>query len=921
MEAAADEASDRFFESKVRPIFVEHCSECHGESKQKSGLRLDTWDGLVKGGSLGSAVMPGDLEGSLIIQAVNRLDEELAMPPKRVLSRQQIDVLERWVRDGALWPVEASGDPALSLDERRRQHWAYQPIIPPSTPPLKSLEWVQTPLDRYVLAALDRHDLSPSPVASKATLIRRAYITLIGLPPTFEEVQQFQEDGRPDAFERVVDQLLSRPEYGERWGRHWLDVARYADAKGYVDAGEVKNPFAFTYRDYVVRSFNEDRPYDRFVREQLAADRLPEGKPDSLAALGFLTVGSRYNFFPHEIIDDRIDVVTRGLLGLSVACARCHDHKYDPIPAADYYSLYGIFAASSEPTLERVPVMSSSSFSEDAEFAKTLAETAEKYHQHRRELHEKVMLEMRGWAGDYLRYVVQTTPEHRTESQPELQTKRGLIREVSAYATGGVWRWRKYLKSRSSEDPVFGLWSRLGALPRERFLEESQQVLKAFRAETEANSLVIREFAEKPLRSMADVADRYASLLERIDAEWREAVKQDAEKERFSDAAKEEVRLALYQEGAPGTLTLEEAFDYCTLDESVELRKHFAEIERVFLKDWDGVSPRPMMLEDIPECRPQHVFLRGDSKRLGPAVPRAIPRSLGLDKAFEVESGSGRLELANAIVSTRNPLTARVLVNRIWGWHFGQGLVRTQSDFGLRSELPSHPELLDYLADGLKQRHWSVKGLHRQILLSATWQQASVDRAENRAKDPTNRFLWRQNRHRMEFEVMRDSMLFAAGNLETRSGGPPVRLSPDSRSNTSRTIYSFVDREKLEDLFRVFDFPSPDITAAERPRTTVPQQSLFLLNSPFVLHQAKTLLLEGMEELGGESPVDAKLDLVQWLYERVYQRAPEEEEWDAIRDYLDSAREFPEKIGEDGTHPLVSFAQTLMLSNEFLFVD
>ncbi|MDB4798798.1 PSD1 and planctomycete cytochrome C domain-containing protein [Verrucomicrobia bacterium] len=913
--------SDRFFESKVRPIFVEHCIECHGESKQKGGLRLDSREGLSKGGSLGSSVTPGEPDASLIIRAVRRSDEELVMPPKTSLSIAQIEVLERWIRDGAVWPGAVIVKTVQSLEERRQNHWAYQPINLPANPDVRSLDWVRSSLDRFVLAALEGHDLSPSPQAGKATLIRRAYISMIGLPPTFDAVQQFSEDERPDAFERVVDELLNRPEYGERWGRHWLDVARYADAKGYVDAGEVKNPFAYTYRDYVVRSFNEDRPYDQFVKEQLAADRLPERDPESLAALGFLTVGSRYNFFPHEIIDDRIDVVTRGLLGLSVACARCHDHKYDPIPAADYYSLYGIFAASVEPTLERVPVLSSVKPSEDLEFAKKLAKTAEKYHQHRRELHEKVMLEMRGWAGDYLRYVVQTAPEHRTESQPEMQTKRGLIREVSAYATGGVWRWRNYLKSRPRKDPVFGLWTRLGALSRDQFAAKSNGILETFRMEPYANSLLIAEFAGKPLESMADVADRYASLLERIDSKWREALNEHPELERFSDAAKEEVRMALYQEGAPGTLTLEEAFDYCTLDESVELRKHFAEVERVFLENWDKTSPRPMMLEDMPECHPQHVFLRGDSKRLGDVVPRAIPESLGLDQAIGIESGSGRLELAKAIASSRNPLTARVIVNRLWAWHFGQGLVSTPSDFGFRSELPSHPELLDYLAHGLMQRRWSLKGLHRQILLSATWQQSSVDRPKLRAKDPMNRFLWRQNRHRMEFEVMRDSMLFVAGHLEPRLGGPPVRLSPDSPTHKSRTLYTFIDREKLEDLFRVFDFPSPDITASERPRTTVPQQSLFLLNSPFVSSQASALVKAGIEALGADSVLSVKLELVKWLFERMYQRGPSAEEMGAVVQFLDSRGEFPEQLDEEGKHPMVVLAQTLFLSNEFLFVD
>ena len=913
------ESNDIFFESRVRPLLIEHCADCHGQVKQEGGLRLDRKDGFSRGGDSGELVLRDKLEESLLLKAVLRVDAELKMPPKKALAREDVAILRRWILGGATWPDESDSVASPSNEARRRAHWAYQAIPTPEFPELGEMNWAKSNLDRFVLSGLDEQHLAPSPRADRATLIRRAYLALIGLPPQSHAVREFELDKRPDAFARVVDELLSRPEYGEQWGRHWLDVARYSDAKGYVDAGETKYPFAYTYRDYVIRAFNEDLPYDQFVREQLAADRLPGRSNDSLAALGFLTVGARYNFFPHEIIDDRIDVVTRGFLGLSVACARCHDHKYDPITAENYYSLYGIFAESVEPTLEKVPVLSFSQSEEDEALKQALEETAEKYHRHRQELHERVMFELRAWCGDYLRYVVQTTPEHRTESQPELQTKRGLIREVSAYARGGVWRWREYLETRSEGDPVFGLWRRLGRLDRDEFASRSRAVLHEFSLLDSANPLLVSGFQGKSLNSMADVADVYASLLEGIDGEWRKALGIDARLTRFADSEKEELRLALYHDDAPGSIALEEAFDYCTLDESVELRKHYAEVERVFLKQWNDSQPRPMILEDSQRTLAQHVFLRGDSKRLGPKVPRAIPTSLGGEKSLTWEKGSGRLELARTIASDANPLTARVIVNRLWAWHFGRGLVRSLSDFGVRSDPPSHPELLDYLAFRLIESGWSIKSLQREILLSATWQQVSDDRQISREKDAENRWLWRQNRRRLRFEEMRDSMLQVSGELEMRSGGVPIQQAPDSLENKARTIYSFVDRERLAEIYRIFDFPSPDITASERSTTTVPQQSLFLLNSPFVIARAEALAKRVLLESGGD--LSTLPDLVRGLFQRVYARSPEREELDEFVHFL-SARPASDKELEMGAaHPLVSAAQTLILSNEFLFVN
>lgn len=752
--------------------------------------------------------------------------------------------------------------------------------------------------------------MSPSPTATPRELIRRATIELIGLPPTYAESEAFEHDYETDAQQAMsglVDRLLASPEYGRRWGRHWLDVARYADAKGYVDAGEVKYPFAYTYRDYVVEAFNRDLPFNRFIREQIAADLLPGKTPGSMAALGFLTVGSRFNFFPHEIIDDRIDVVTRGFLGLTAACARCHDHKYDPIPIEDYYSLYGVFANSREPSPDRWPVLGAKSSAEDAAFQKKLTEAAGKYNALRDKLHRQIQHELRAWAGDYLRYIVQSTPRHRTQAQPEIRTERGVIREVAAYASGGVIRWRLFLESRQPDDPVFGLWRRLFDLEKETIPAQFENEFRAWQQGGEVNALVVDAFNSKPSKNMAEVANIYGAILESAETEWRQVQKTNTDATALPDAAKEQVRRVMYAADFPATMTVDESEDLYALDESTNVRKHFAAIERVYLEKWNTVQPRPMLMADRQTPGEQRVFLRGDANRLGPRVDRHIPAVYTGDRARPIERGSGRLALADAITSKSNPLTARVIVNRVWAWHFGRGLVETPSDFGVRSAPASHPELLDHLAAWFVKNEWSIKRLNRYILLSKTWQQSSVDRPKLRKQDPGNRLLWRKNRRRMGFETMRDSMLLVSGQLDPHAGGPPLEKAPDDAANRRRTLYSFVDREKLPDVFRVFDFPCPDISTPSRSRTTVPQQSLFLLNNPFVLAQADALAKRLANGTAGE--------MVAQMYRAVLGREPEPEE-------LRLAKRFVAQSGlSKETLPWQELAQALLLSNEFMFVD
>ena len=840
---------------------------------------------------------------------------------------------------GLPFPDPASGpqgEPLIAPDrmhDARLGHWAFQPIKSPPLPHVARWSWPQNGVDYFVLASLEDAQLDPSQDATRRVLIRRAYYNLHGLPPLPQDVAAFVNDQGPTAFARLVDRLLASPRYGERWGRHWLDVARYSDSKGYVDAGEERYPFAYTYRDYVVRAWNEDLPFDRFVLEQLAADQLPQVPSKSaptassagLAGLGFLTVGSRYNLFPHEIIDDRIDVVTRGLMGLTVTCARCHDHKYDSISAADYYALYGVFASSREPSPDQYPLLSSQDGKrhETDELRQQLTDQAKEYHELRKQLHEQIQHEMRAWVADYLRYIVQLMPEHRTQSQPGLRIARNgeLIRDVSAYARGAVNRWRRFIRQRGSDDPVFGAWNRLVEVPKESIADQAAVVLNALAAAQNLNPLVRDAFYASPPKNMVDVATLYGSLLEQTELWWTDARKQVPPRVTFVDTAREELRQVLYSAESPATMSLDESEDYYHLNESTKVRTKFKEIEQVFLNA-SNLAPRAMIVMDRPEPIEPRIFVRGNAERLGLPVPRRMPKLLAhVWHAPFPDSTSGRLELAQAIVKSTNPLTARVLANRVWGWHFDRSLVATPSDFGKRSVPPTHPDLLDYLASQFRGRGWSLKNLHRTILLSRSWQQASRDRRGPRETDPENLLLWRMNRQRLDFESMRDSMLAVTGELGETIGGRPINVAPDNPQSTARTLYLFVDRHNLPGLLRVFDFPTPDISAPKRSQTTVPGQTLFLLNSPFVISRAAHL----HQQMSQEYREDASKQKINALHQAIYQRNASQEEivlaQQFMKEQVGSGDGQDSQIVEQGTGPWIDYVQILLQSNEFLFVD
>ncbi len=918
--ALSDE--EQFFETQIRPLLVESCFECHGAEKQKGGLRLDSPVAALKGGDTGPAMVPGDLKASLMIRAIHYgageyAGEELEMPPKKKLTAEQIKLLERWVAMGAPWPessiahaeTETESDPRAAIDAAGEKHWAFQPVRKPSLPEVANEAWVKTPIDRFVLAKLESEKMQPSPRASDRELMRRAWLDLTGMPPSSETAQDFLK--APD-FEKLCSDLLENPDYGERWGRHWLDVARYADSKGAIFGETREYPYAYTYRDYVIGAFNDDKPFDLFVREQLAADMIPgRGKSDpTLAALGFLTVHRRSNAGgEEEQWADRVDTVGRGMLGLTVACARCHDHKYDPISTEDFYAFYGVFASIEEP--EEFPVIGSPKAGSDLdrEFQAFLKDEDNKLQSYIDETHAVIMKRFRGQVGDYLLVV----HDLREQDEQALRTESGRRKLSPEVAL----RWEAWLKEHPN-DPVFEIWRAFAALPEKDFAAAAEDVAAKIDPTglgEQSNPLVAQAFSikEPPPVSLKEVAERYQSVFTKIDTEWEKRISANPEHPPGGfgdDAARELLRKLLYGTEAPGVMP---AGTFYKLDRAAYLTLMRKKAERELRLAMHPGSPRrAMVVHDKAKLYDPYVYIRGNKDRKGDEVSRRFLERLGGSEQEAFTNGSGRLELAEAIVSPDNPLTARVIVNRVWSYHFGSGLVKTPSDFGLRADAPSHPELLDWLASDFMEHGWSIKRLHRLIMSSAVYQQASHSVAENFPRDPENQWLWRFSRRRLEFEAIRDSMLAVSGKLDTTRGGPAaliVSAGSEAAANVSwqvnpyrRTVYAAVERDKVLPQLQTFDVASPDETSSRRDITTVPTQSLFMMNSEFPMEMAAGVIERlGISASGsGDSDPAATIEKV---YQHIFQRPPSAGELAASRAFIKGggklSRAVPEKADAD----------------------
>jgi Protein of unknown function (DUF1553)/Protein of unknown function (DUF1549)/Planctomycete cytochrome C len=946
-----------FFESRVRPILVDRCLKCHGPAKQSSSLRLDSRAAVLKGGESGPSVVLAKPDQSLLIKAVSHSDAELKMPPSGKLPEPALAALRQWVALGAPWSPDRSslvppGGTAKSAGSAASSstHWAFQPVSRPALPDVRGHDWQSTAVDAFVLARLEQAGIAPSPPADRRTLIRRATIDLWGIPPTAAEVDAFVADKSPGAYALLIDRLLASPRYGERWGRHWLDVARYADTKGYVFTQDRRYPYAYTYRDYVVAAFNADLGYDRFILEQLAADKLVKGGAGTdtraLAAMGFTTVGRRFLLDQNEIIDDRIDLVCRGLLGLTVTCARCHDHKFDPIPSEDYYSLYGVFASSIEPN--DLPVVSRPGDGPlTAGFAlehKAAEKRRDDYLAARR---DEIVADYKARFSEYLRAAYDLSFQARS---PRLDERARAAKLNRRRLTAAMRLWKRQLDATAkANDPILGPWHAFAALPREQFGAKAGDVVRTLTTPpVKTNGLVAEAVLKSTPKTMAEVVERYAGLLARLEARLASGPHSPVAKGAAARGAGgegalpepewEALRQLLFGEKGALALATNEMRGFLDQSQRERLEQFNSAIVQVE-STHPGAPARAMVLNDAPNPVEPHVFIRGNPGRPGPAVPRRFLRLLSSGDRPAFANGSGRLELARAIADPKNPLTARVIVNRVWLWHFGKGLVDTASDFGLRSDPPTHPELLDFLASELIASGWSLKALHRQIMLSSAYQERSDARPEALARDPENRLRWRWTRQRLDFESMRDSLLAVSGALEAKIGGPAAPIT-EGPFQARRTLYGFIDRQNLDGVYRTFDFAVPDATSPRRFVTTVPQQALFLMNGPFLHEQAQRLA----EVIVHDPPTNAPppesaatwdadpAEGVRRLYRRVLLRSPEPDELNLAVAFIRAETDRSAGDVDDwkranrgaGNRPLAPWeqlSQVLLLTNEFMFVD
>jgi hypothetical protein len=750
-----------FFEAKIRPLLVEHCFECHSAEAPKGvkgGLRLDSRAGLFKGGDNGPGLDLAQPDDSLLLQAVRWQGFE--MPPKGKLPPADLQALADWVKQGAPWPAatptDSAGQPkVIDWTTAREAHWAWRPVerpaVPAAPPGNAHATWIRNPIDAFVLTKLHEAGLSPTPPAEPAVLLRRVHFDLVGLPPTPAEVEAFvAADARdPDtALSEVVDRLLARPAYGERWGRHWLDLARYSDIAG--NFGGPAIPHAWRYRDWVIAAFNADVPYDQFVRAQIAGDL--QGH-DAAAGTGFFALGPTYVSdggdpdataqAQSETLDDRVDTLSRALLGLTVSCARCHDHKFDLIPQLDYYSLAGVFQNTRMADHPLVPPETVAAF--------------------------------------------QTHQQRLGQLDQKLKTLDELLKK-------------------EARDPT---------------IDES--------------------------------ADRAA---------WQTELDQ------------------LRQTAPP----------------MYPVAHGLAE---------NGSADMPLAI-------------RGNLRKPGPMAPRRFLRILAGAEPALFQQGSGRLDLAQALTSDQNPLLARVFVNRVWMHHLGRALVRTPSNFGVMGEAPTHPELLDWLASEFQHPTegglpWSIKRLHRLIVLSNTYRQGSRPNDRGLAVDGENRWLWRANPRRLDVEVWRDTLLAVTGELDLSVGGPSVE---NLLTSSRRTIYGTVNRNSDQGVsqvfLRLFDFPAARASSEGRASTTIPQQSLFLMNSPFMAERARHLA----RRLQADFPTDA--ERVPALYSWLYSRMPTAEEREIGRAYLAAPSE---PMPGDQLSRWEQYAQVLLSANELMFVE
>jgi cytochrome c553 len=880
-----------FFETNIRPVLLEVCGDCHVDDEE-GGLKVDSREALLKGGDDGPAIVPGDPEKSRLLHMIRR-DEGFPRMPKGApkLGDATIAAFAEWIKQGAPWPAQKPAAASSAITAEQRAWWSFKPLARPGLPEVKNVEWPKTDVDRFILARLEREGLEPVKPADRRTLIRRATLDLTGLPPTAEEVEAFIADASPDAFAKVVDRLLASPRYGEAWGRHWLDVARYAedDPRSLDPMGRGYNPYpyAYLYRDWVVKAFNDDLPYSQFVKAQLAADQMDE-KPrvGMLPALGFLGVGPWY--YDNGSVEvtraderhDRVDVVSRGFLGLTVACARCHDHKYDPIPQRDYYALAGIFLNSPYHEYPLAPksvvedykalekkkknkeeLLADFTTTESSQLAETLALQAAKYMQ-------------AAWkvTGEPKEDAAQVATAAKLDYELFQRWIRFLAKPPKFYPY--LKKWQEMIKEGGSEEQAKTLAT--------EFQDLIVEVMFEARAVKEENDIIrAKALPGTKKKERANLPNEFITnddfcpgcgLELKSLAGDKVYLHQDVFRGDLVDSADP---ANIKEEDKPGLLS----FRGPALDRwlGADRRRYIDELREDIKALGTAMPPRYAYVhgvEDVEKPVPIRVAIRGNPFKPGDEVARHFPSVLAAGDPPPFTKGSGRAELADAIVA--QPIAMRVIVNRVWKWHFGTGLVNSPSNFGKVGEQPTNPELLDYLASWFADNGYSLKKLHRQLMLSAVYQSSAADKPAAFAKDSGNRWYWRANRRRMTAEEIRDSALMVAGTLDEKVGGPSEELTP---SATRRTIYGKVSRYKLDQFLQLFDFPAATLSAEQRFSTNVPLQRLFLMNSEFMQQQAEKLART--LETGPDNAARVKQ-----AYRTLFAREPKAEELTEGLNYL-----------------------------------
>lgn len=903
--AGADDLD--FFEKKIRPVLVERCYECHSaEGKTKAGLRLDTPEGWKEGGDSGPAVIAGNVDQSPLIKAIrySGLDFE-AMPPKSALPAAEVALLEEWVRRGAPAPAGPVGavrtkQVGLSLDAGRK-FWAFIPPVDSPLPRSKMEKWARTDVDRFIAAKWTEKGLQPAADADRATFFRRVSFDLLGFPPAPEELAAFERDSRPDAREQLIDRLLSSRHFGERWGRQWLDVARFAESSGGGRTLLFKD--AWRYRDYVIDAFNRDLPFDQFIREQIAGDLLPHASPDErarrLMATAFLALGptnyeeQNKDALRMDIVDEQLDVIGKGFLGMTIGCARCHDHKFDPIPTQDYYALAGILRSTH--TLhnytDNVAKWVDVPLPADAEIQQQLAE------------HEAKVAELNGTIAKLRR--ASKAPAAAGKRVVPTELDGAVIDDAQALVVGN-WKGSTFSGGYVGEGYLTDNNDGKGA----KTVTFTPAIAQSGRYEVRLAYTALANRATNVPVTILHADGENVVVVNQREAPALGGRFHSLGKFRFEKEGQGYVLIS--NEGTDGYVVVD-ALQVVPADDGKEsaalvaaatsddpkVKSNAAELRRLeaeLKKLTAGAPQRPLTMgvkEAVGEIGDTEIRIRGVARNLGAKVPRGFLQVAQQKPPQFRPDESGRRELAEWIASADNPLTARVIVNRIWAGLMGAGLVRTVDNFGTTGELPSHPELLDHLARRFVASGWSMKQLVRDIVLTRTYGLATTPNAEAAQADPDNRLLSHARRRRLDAEQIRDAILWAGGKLDLTFGGPnlaaPGVAMPTSEyghvfTDTRRSVYTPAFRNRRLELFEVFDFADINAPIAQRSVTTVAPQALYLMNHPFVIEQAKAAAITTLQVAGDDG---ARID---HAYRRTLGRLPTRAERELSLRFVQSAR-------------------------------